>query len=256
MQMIQIISEDSDNNSFQTKIVDATALIKKIFTVRCLKGKIVLDAGCGSGWLSVGLAKEGFCVYAIDLSKAQLEKAKFLSLHENTHLFLVRASLTNLPFKEEAFDSIVSSDVIEHIPKLNISLFDFSRVLKKKGSLCITTPNGYGLYGLLCDLLLRDLPFFSRISKTSRMLKKRTIETEHVYRFTPAYLKKMFEQADFKIASFINTEFVSLLYHFVFCLVFKKPDGFKRRIETADVAQAHNLPLMFGSEWFIWLVKP
>jgi 2-polyprenyl-3-methyl-5-hydroxy-6-metoxy-1,4-benzoquinol methylase len=254
--MIEIAPAGTESIAFQTHIVDTTAQIKKILTVGCLKGKIILDAGCGTGWLTVGLAREGFSMCAIDLSRTQLKKAQFLSIHEKIDLTLVMASLSHVPFREEIFDSIVSSDVIEHIPNLNCGFLEFHRVLKHKGSLCITTPNGFGLYGLLYDFLLRDLPLLSGISETSRMLRKRAMETEHLYRFTPAYLRKVFRQADFEIASFVNTEFISLLYHFIFCLIFRRPTGFKYRLEAADVAKARILPLLFGSEWFIWLVKP
>lgn len=239
---------------FHPDRVDATAMVKRMLIITCLKGNVILDAGCGSGWLSIEIAKRGFEVFAIDLSKKQLEKAELLSKVEQVNLTLVHASLSHIPFRAEMFDSIVSSDVIEHIPLLSIALEELHRVLRNEGNLCITTPNGYGFYEILCDYILRDIPLFSLISETSRMLRKREIETEHVSRFTPNILRLFVCKPGFKVVTFLNTEFLSILYHFVFCIV-KRKSNFLRKLEAVDVRSAHLLPLYLGSEWFLCLVK-
>lgn len=47
---------------------------------------------------------------------------------------------TTLPFENESFDSIFSSEVLEHVPNLEKSLKELNRVLKKDGQILITIP--------------------------------------------------------------------------------------------------------------------
>lgn len=47
---------------------------------------------------------------------------------------------TTLPFENESFDSIFSSEVLEHVPNLENSLKELNRVLKKDGQILITVP--------------------------------------------------------------------------------------------------------------------
>jgi ubiquinone/menaquinone biosynthesis C-methylase UbiE len=49
----------------------------------------------------------------------------------------------NLPFRDEAFDCVICSEVIEHIPRDRIDLGDMIRVLAPGGTLVLGTPD-YG----------------------------------------------------------------------------------------------------------------
>ncbi|GAI23312.1 unnamed protein product, partial [marine sediment metagenome] len=54
-----------------------------------------------------------------------------------------RIPYVNLPFPNETFDIVIAFQLIEHIPPNEVSSFlsEVKRVLKRKGSLFITTPN-------------------------------------------------------------------------------------------------------------------
>ncbi len=45
-----------------------------------------------------------------------------------------------LPFEDETFDSVLTSEVLEHVPDIPYSLMEIKRVLKKKGKVLITVP--------------------------------------------------------------------------------------------------------------------
>lgn len=47
---------------------------------------------------------------------------------------------TTLPFENESFDSIFSSEVLEHVPDMEKSLKELNRVLKRDGQILITVP--------------------------------------------------------------------------------------------------------------------
>ncbi len=98
------------------------------------KEGVVLDIGCGSNRLVQDL---GDRAVALDLS---LPKLRFL---KRTNPLRVRASTFALPVRDASVDSIVHSEVLEHVP-FDEKLFDeVARVLKPRGTLVIGTPD-YG----------------------------------------------------------------------------------------------------------------
>src|SRR4029078_1802817 len=54
---------------------------------------------------------------------------------------LVQASLMDLPFRDETFDCVICSAVIEHIPRDRIDLGHIVRVLAPGGTLVLGTPD-------------------------------------------------------------------------------------------------------------------
>ena len=66
-------------------------------------------------------------------------------LHTNLkkNLHLIQADADKLPFKNNSFDVIVATAVIEHVPNPEKMLFECCRVLKKKGIVIITTPDPF-----------------------------------------------------------------------------------------------------------------
>jgi ubiquinone biosynthesis O-methyltransferase len=101
-----------------------------------LNGKTLLDAGCGTGWFSKPAAERGAKVTSMDLGEKLLEEVK--KKCESTR---VVGSIMEMPFEDNSFDYVVSSEVIEHIPDANAAIKELYRVLKPGGTLVLTTPN-------------------------------------------------------------------------------------------------------------------
>ncbi len=93
----------------------------------------ILDIGCGSSRIVQSLPQ------AVGLDM-QLRKLRWLRAPGRQ---LVQASLMRLPFPDEAFDCVICSEVIEHIPTEEIDLTDMVRVLAPGGILVLGTPD-YG----------------------------------------------------------------------------------------------------------------
>ncbi len=55
-------------------------------------------------------------------------------------------SFLEMPYENESFDSVVISEVIEHVIESTDGFRDIARVLKKGGQLVITTPCAYGTF--------------------------------------------------------------------------------------------------------------
>jgi ubiquinone biosynthesis O-methyltransferase len=105
-----------------------------------LKQKKILDLGCGDGVLSYLIAKEGAVVSGIDLSETAINFAKIKTKKRGLDIDFRQENAYELPFMDEEFDAVVSSDVIEHIEDVHIFLKEIHRVLKLKGVIVISTP--------------------------------------------------------------------------------------------------------------------
>lgn len=82
--------------------------------VDALKGKFILDAGCGMGRWAYFAAKYSKEVFAVDFSKAVDEAVRNLKEFKNAHV--IQADIYNLPFRNEEFDIAYSLGVLHHLP--------------------------------------------------------------------------------------------------------------------------------------------
>jgi ubiquinone/menaquinone biosynthesis C-methylase UbiE len=108
------------------------SLVKVILKNALRQGDIFLDAGCGSGELSLVAKNLGGNVISLDLSKSYLNR---VSKSIGTRLC---ASVSSLPFKSRSIDIVVCADVIEHVDDYEKVLSELSRVFGRL--IIITTP--------------------------------------------------------------------------------------------------------------------
>jgi ubiquinone/menaquinone biosynthesis C-methylase UbiE len=102
-----------------------------------LKGKSLLDAGCGTGLFTRVAVERGGDVTSIDIAPKLVE----LTQKKCPQAKCLVASLLELPFADSSFDYVFSSDVIEHTNDPFAATMEMIRVLKPGGKLCITVPN-------------------------------------------------------------------------------------------------------------------
>ena len=100
------------------------------------KGATILDVGCGVGQVSNFLASKGYEVIGIDLSPLFVKEAK-----KTGKAKFKAMDSTDLIFKDNTFDSIISAETLEHIPNPEKALKELCRVLKKSGILVLRYPN-------------------------------------------------------------------------------------------------------------------
>lgn len=74
----------------------------------------ILDAGVASGRHLVYLAKQGFDVSGFDNSEESLEFAKRWLKHEGLSLYIRKADMLDLPYKNNSFDVLIEIGMIEH----------------------------------------------------------------------------------------------------------------------------------------------
>jgi dolichol-phosphate mannosyltransferase len=94
-------------------------------------GRLTLDIGCGSSRIVQTLPG----IVGMDLAMRKLRWLRAPGRH------LVRGSLTELPFHNGAFDTVICSEVIEHIPRELVHLDEMVRVIAPGGLLILGTPD-------------------------------------------------------------------------------------------------------------------
>lgn len=102
-----------------------------------LKNKSFLDAGCGTGLFTKKAIEREAVVTSVDIAPRLVELTK----NKNPNTNAVEASILQLPFDDDTFDYVISSDVIEHTPDPYAATKELIRVLKPGGRICITVPN-------------------------------------------------------------------------------------------------------------------
>ncbi|NQW00559.1 MAG: methyltransferase domain-containing protein [Rhodospirillales bacterium] len=80
-----------------------------------LKGKIVLDGGCGAGRFADVALSHGARVVAMDLSDA-IDACRLNTEIHGERAGLVQGSLLDLPFRDGVFDAVYCMGVIQHTP--------------------------------------------------------------------------------------------------------------------------------------------
>ena len=101
-----------------------------------LKGKRVLDAGCGLGRFISGLSEAGAEVVGVDALQVGLQRTH-RRLNKDSNIHLIQADLFHLPFKENCFDFIYSLGVLHHTPDPPAFFKNLVRYLKKDGTIAI-----------------------------------------------------------------------------------------------------------------------
>ncbi|MBM3252094.1 MAG: methyltransferase domain-containing protein [Candidatus Omnitrophica bacterium] len=106
-------------------------------TPEFLKGKLVLDVGCGAGLQTKIMAKCGATVIGVDLSEA-VRAAYHNNIEYRDRVCIARADIFHLPFAEETFDYIYCEGVLQHTKNPQAAFYSLARLLKKEGQIFAT----------------------------------------------------------------------------------------------------------------------
>lgn len=156
------------------------------------ENKTILDLGCGNGWLAMAMIEKGFDVYGIDASPSGIgvAKKKFPD-----RFFLQDLRSEDLPkeISDIKFDTIVSTEVIEHLYD-PIQFLEFcAKILRKSGGSYVVLSTPY--HGFLKNLMIS---LFNGWDKHFMALQK----GEHIKFWSSKTLGQALEQTGFEVIGF------------------------------------------------------
>jgi ubiquinone/menaquinone biosynthesis C-methylase UbiE len=102
-----------------------------------LRGRGVLDVGCGDGDLAVELSKLGANVAGIDSSASMIEAARQKAVREQVNVDFRVATALHLPFPPERFDTVVAITILCFVDDAAPVFHEMARVLRPGGRLVI-----------------------------------------------------------------------------------------------------------------------
>jgi len=105
---------------------------------------VILDAGCGDGYISYKISKKVRKLSAVDISKKVIDKNMW---YNDERLEFMQMDLEDLPKKiKRKYDKILVMDVLEHTKYFRTIINSLLKVMRKKGEILITIPvfEGHG----------------------------------------------------------------------------------------------------------------
>lgn len=148
------------------------------------KYKKILDIGSGSGHITHEIKKflPNSEIWALDV----YDKAINFGKKKYKDINFICADAHNLPFPEESFDLIISTESLEHVCSPEGVLSEMRRVLKKNGEIIVEMDSGNSIFKLVWSLWTRIGP--------GKVWRK-----SHLTIFNSRKLKKMIIDAGFII---------------------------------------------------------
>ncbi len=113
-----------------------------------LRGKLVLDVGCGMGRFAEVATRWGARVIGIDLSQAAEVAASNLA---DRDFVALQADVFSLPFAPATFDCIYSVGVLHHTPDCEAAFKNLVQYLKPGGSIAVWLYSGYNKWYRFSD---------------------------------------------------------------------------------------------------------
>jgi ubiquinone/menaquinone biosynthesis C-methylase UbiE len=119
---------------FSTRRITALFIEKIVQHLKKNDPKIILDAGCGTGFITDIINRSmDVTIVSCDMNAHRISCAK-----TQFHLETVIADITHLPFRSSSFDTVLAIEIIEHLPDKESALDEIKRVTRK--NVIITVP--------------------------------------------------------------------------------------------------------------------
>lgn len=123
-----------------------------------VRGKICSDLGCGTGFISLALAREAKLVLAVDISRNMLKE-----LHKEAkksgveNLYPIRGFMDDIPMFDLSVDAIFTNMALHHVENAKKAVKEMYRILKPGGTVVITDAeehDGYWAFEEMHDVWL------------------------------------------------------------------------------------------------------
>jgi SAM-dependent methyltransferase len=157
------------NAAFEAEMAARSAARDAAFLLPHLRpGMRLLDAGCGPGSITLGLAEivaPGETI-GIDMQSAQVEQARALAAARSAGARFQVGDIYALPFPDACFDAVFANGVLMHLSEPLRALAELRRVLRPDGIAGVRDPDfGTSIYTPSTPLLERWLDLRIRVRR-------------------------------------------------------------------------------------------
>jgi SAM-dependent methyltransferase len=161
------------------------------------KGR-VLDLGCGDGDYAALLKQQGFDVVAADIDKKRFR-------HDGAVPFEICDITRVLPFADNSFDYVLLMEVVEHLRDPYDCLPRIHRVIKKGGSLVLSTPNILNMKSRFRFLFEGAYDYFREAPLDQVKNPKEKIFNLHLFPYRYQELEYLLSASGFDIADIFTS---------------------------------------------------
>ena len=156
-------------------------------------GTRALDLGCGTGSLTVLLARHGLTVEALDHSPDMLAVARDKAAAEGLSgsVTFSEGDIRSIPLPDASFDIVTCQRVLHHVPEADVVISEVARVLKPGGVF------------YLSDQVLDEAPLVARLKSLWRTVSRKQPDDrdaflrEHEVHWRPDELLALLEDRGF-----------------------------------------------------------
>ena len=108
-------------------------------------GDLILDVGCGVGYFLFEILEKNqdlsISMIGLDVAVPNIKRLRERCKKEKVkNILCIIADAQNPPLSNNSMDHIVCSEVLEHVPSPSLAISCMARMLKKNGTLLISTP--------------------------------------------------------------------------------------------------------------------
>ena len=168
-----------------------------------VRGRRVLDCGCGSGDYVLALQALGADAWGIDYARDKLVRAPARVVGR-----LSVGDLSDIAMRESSVDVALLNEVLEHVPDDRRALREVHRVLKPGGVLLIFSPNRrfpFETHGAIFKNSARRLPCYVPLVPYVPVALARSVVDFWARNYWPPELRRLVRQASFEIT---HTDYV------------------------------------------------
>lgn len=181
----------------------------------------VLDIGCGVGWLLQRTLDLGCNAYGIDFATSGIKIVKAKLKEAN----LMTSDANHTPFREETFDLITCTWLLEHVEKPEEILAEVFRILKNSGLAIFMSPSGELIH------TEKKSPVFTSLEEFGE---------EHFWEFSPIGLQYLLQKSGFTIKErrgIYRFHFLNLFTFPVFKLISSVAAVFNSKVKSSTSAE-------------------
>jgi SAM-dependent methyltransferase len=161
------------------------------------KGK-VLDLGCGDGDYAKRLKDLGFDVVAGDIDISRFR-------YKNEIEFKYCDITKEMPFSADCFDYVLFMEVVEHLRNPYVVISEINRIIKKDGSLILSTPNILSLKSRFRFLVEGTYGYFREAPLDQVKNPKEVIFNLHIVPYRYHELEYLLSAIGFKIKNIFTS---------------------------------------------------